>query len=557
MAFKFSNLSLPAGGGAAQLDPDTAIIDDLIDEHLEDPEKDGANAFSGWPRAGEALDAGTPEGSGTADVDMRADADSGWQPDPFSTPADAPSAAHVPVESGDTAEARAALEVESLSELLSDTEFGKQLSDSAAPRSNEPSRHNSDDDGLDSSLDDFYDGAAASSFFDGVAGSAASTAAAAALASQRASRRFRTPLLGRLPLKQQVNLLLGIITIGLTLALGSAAYDSRASNMLAAQNEVVGDALMHSQRLAKAAGIAVQGSTLAYDQLQDSVKKLTAAAQLLTKGGDHAGQRVAPVGLALQPAAGDFAKVWSDMSPSVRDVIDQEKVLVRFNQLAYQGRIAAADLIDTDARAIDAVRRAGANPQDLVLLTQMDLHLRTIVGEMSRLMQTNDVRAEDAATLAKNIEGYALLRSAAFDGNVAMGLGPLRNMDARTIIQQATSRADAFVRSALEAQRALPGARPGTGGRPQGVFRQRETDRFDHHHPRRHDAGPRGRSPQPMAGDRLRRIDSSQPDAAGQGVLRRFLEQGPGGAGRSAQKRSAWSRRPSASTTRTRRRSCG
>ncbi len=183
------------------------------------------------------------------------------------------------------------MEVESLSELLSDTEFGKQLSDSAAPRSNEPSRHNSDDDGLDSSLDDFYDGAAASSFFDGVAGSAASTAAAAALASQRASRRFRTPLLGRLPLKQQVNLLLGIITIGLTLALGSAAYDSRASNMLAAQNEVVGDALMHSQRLAKAAGIAVQGSTLAYDQLQDSVKKLTAAAQLLTKGGDHAGQR--------------------------------------------------------------------------------------------------------------------------------------------------------------------------------------------------------------------------------------------------------------------------
>ena len=103
----------------------------------------------------------------------------------------------------------------------------------------------------------------------------------------RPRRVGRTPLLGRLPLKQQVNLLLGVIAIGLTLALGFGAYDSRSTKMLAAQNEVVGDALMHSQRLAKAAGIAVQGSTLAYDQLQDSVKQLTAAARCPDQGRHH------------------------------------------------------------------------------------------------------------------------------------------------------------------------------------------------------------------------------------------------------------------------------
>ena len=126
-----------------------------------------------------------------------------------------------------------------------------------------------------------------------------------------------TPLLGRLPLKQQVNLLIGVIAIGLTLALGFGVYDSRTTKMLAAQNEVVGDALMHSQRLAKAAGIAVQGSTLAYDQLQDSVKQLTAAADALTKGGTIAGARIAPVSEVAAAGGAGLRHVWSDMAPNV------------------------------------------------------------------------------------------------------------------------------------------------------------------------------------------------------------------------------------------------
>ena len=401
MAFKFSNLSLPVGSGANHLDPDTAIIDDLIDDRMDDPDTMRSNARSSWLQPDDGPDTDHPRSAdGASDTMPLAARDGSTETGP------------------DTAQGTAR--------------------DATFDRSH------------DGSYGDLRD---ASQDF----GATVAPAVAQAAAKPAKSRRVgRTPLLGRLSLKQQVNLLLSVIAIGLTLALGFAAYDSRNTNMFAAQNEVVGDALMHSQRLAKAAGIAVQGSTLAYDQLQDSVKALTAAAQALTQGGTIARQRIEPLAESLLPAAQTFAHVWSDMAPNVSDVINQEKVLVRFNQLAYQGRIAAAELIAIDTRALEAVRRAGSNPQELILLTQMDLHLRTIVGEMSRLMQTNDVRAEDAVTLAKNIEGYALLRSAAFDGNSGLGLPPLRTPEARTLIQQATARADAFVKSALEAQQALP-----------------------------------------------------------------------------------------------------
>ena len=430
MAFKFSNLSRPMGGGGNHLDPDTAIIDDLLDDPIDgrsdgrgEDNESAMNAFSNWPRMGDghedrasgqavgehadsSREGAAARGAGTAGYDLQQ-------------------------------ETAAALAAASASAGIATASSFLRTGDTIiAP--------------------DFDDEPEHGGAF-GADGAAAQPAVKASKPAAKPLRRsMKTPLLGRLPLKQQVNLLIGVIALGLTIALGFGVYDSRATKMLAAQNEVVGDALMHSQRLAKAAGIAVQGSTLAYDQLQDSVKKLTAAANALTKGGTIAGVKIAPVSETLLPAALDFANVWSDMAPNVADVISQEKVLVRFNQLAYQGRIAAARLIEIDTRAIEAVRRAGSNPQELILLTQMDLHLRTLVGEMSRLMQTNDVRAEDAATLAKNIEGYALARSAVLDGNPSQGISPVRTPEARSLIQQAVPRADAFIKSALDAQQALP-----------------------------------------------------------------------------------------------------
>ncbi len=340
MAFKFSNLSLPIGGSSSQhLDPDTAIIDDLVDDR-----DDGRSDRRG---------AGSP-GNDTARPDETTDRDGALQP------------------------------------------------------------------------------------------------------ARVARRVMRTPVLGRLPLKRQVSLLVSMIAVGLTVAVGSAAYDSRNSRMAELQNEVVGDALMHSQRLAKAAGIAVQGSTLAYDQLLDSLKYLTAASAALTQGGEIGGQRIAPAGEVLRAEATRFQQIWADVAPDVNDVINQQKVLVRFNQLAYQGRVAAAELLALNARATDAVRRAGSNPLELLLLAQTDLHLRTIVGELNRLMQTSDIRTDDAALLARHIEGFSLSRAASSDGNAALGLQPLRTPEARALVLQSASRADAFINAALEAQQALP-----------------------------------------------------------------------------------------------------
>jgi hypothetical protein len=149
MAFKFSNLSL-SSGSANHLDPDTAIIDDLVDERLDDAAR---------PR-NESRPAQDDE---TRALDEQVDAllaRAGFDP------------------SADDAEARAGR-----GEPARDDAAGR------APTGSEPIPG----DALEMAKEDAPEAAAAGT--------------AAAAAKPKAMRRVvATPLLGRLPLKQQVNL---------------------------------------------------------------------------------------------------------------------------------------------------------------------------------------------------------------------------------------------------------------------------------------------------------------------------------------------------------------
>ena len=159
--------------------------------------------------------------------------------------------------------------------------------------------------------------------------------------------------------------------------------------------------------------------------------------------------------MLVEPVA-RFAQVLDGTVPDVNDVLGQQAALIRFNQTGSQIRTAADELIATTQRAIEAARRAGAGASELSLLAQMDQQLRTISGEMGRLLQSSDMRAEDATVLARQIEGFATTRAAALEGNAQLGLSPVRSAEARQLIQQVAPKTEAFIRSTLEAQKALP-----------------------------------------------------------------------------------------------------
>ena len=129
-------------------------------------------------------------------------------------------------------------------------------------------------------------------------------------------------------------------------AVSLSVYERQQDRTQAMQNEVVGDTLMHSQRLAKAANMAVRGNVLAYGQLTSSRDYLSGAVSALENGGDVGRFHVPPLPEKLDAEARRFGTAWADVSPSVDSLIEYQPVLVRFAELVNE--ISA---VDRDLRA--------------------------------------------------------------------------------------------------------------------------------------------------------------------------------------------------------------
>ena len=88
---------------------------------------------------------------------------------------------------------------------------------------------------------------------------------------------MRLPVIGDKPVNSQVQMLLGLAWLRRLRAVCSgASIDNRAASNGAMQIEIVGDTLMHTQRLAKAAPNAVGGNRAAFTELRKAATRLPA-----------------------------------------------------------------------------------------------------------------------------------------------------------------------------------------------------------------------------------------------------------------------------------------
>jgi twitching motility protein PilJ len=214
-------------------------------------------------------------------------------------------------------------------------------------------------------------------------GGSASAPAAAVPAAGR--RGFSIPFLDRLSLRQRMLVLMSMIAGSLLLAMGFNALDARRSSMLAVQTRLVGESLMHSQRLARNAPLLLNGDAKALSDFGDSRVRLALVVGLLQSGGEIDDRRVKPLsqtlaqeitavtglwtltdaaatilqneGAALAATASASNKVLAD-APALADQIDQ------LMQLATSSGASAADVASL-------VRLSGLTERLMRLLTQL------------------------------------------------------------------------------------------------------------------------------------------------------------------------------------------
>lgn len=278
----------------------------------------------------------------------------------------------------------------------------------------------------------------------------------------RVRARVRTtPVLGRLSLKAQSVILLGSLALTVGVAVSLSVYERQQDRTLAMQNEVVGDTLMHSQRLAKAANMAVRGNVRAYSQLDSSREYLTGAVNALQRGGDVGRFRIPQLPSGMASDAERFREAWAEISPSVDSLMEQQAVLVRFNELVNEIAAVERDLSAAQRAAAAGLRDGSSSAPDQLLFARLHGQLRTIMGEITRMHGSSAFDSRDAVVLADAIENYAVTEETALNGDFSRQTSAVRNAEAREALRKTLPMSGKFVKLALEAQKALPSLQQG------------------------------------------------------------------------------------------------
>ncbi len=239
------------------------------------------------------------------------------------------------------------------------------------------------------------------------------------------------PALAAMPFRRQLRVLLPTAVVALVLVFALLAIDSRQAADHARLTQVVGDALMHSQRLAKAAPMAIAGSADAFRQLRDSRESLGGAVHALSTGRTPGGERVASLPSALAAPVAALTPSWKAadeaasrliaQEPLMRSLGDARKAINDANRdLLENAQIVSAHKVQSNAPARE-VSAAG----DLVMLTQK------IAKDVNQLLLGARVNADAAMTLAADAATFSELADTLLVGNERQRIAPAGDAESR------------------------------------------------------------------------------------------------------------------------------
>jgi twitching motility protein PilJ len=184
------------------------------------------------------------------------------------------------------------------------------------------------------------------------------------------------PVIGRLPIARQLQILIGALALLLAVIAAIVVYDTRQGTFGTIYIASVGRIQMLSQRLAKAAQQASQGNPQAFKQLRGSRDDFAALVKLLAFGGESGGVELPATPVSVQPALNTLDREWSKTEKNAAAVIDEERNLVAFGSAVRAINANNPTLQElTDEIAALSVQSGGSARQNaitarLTMLTQ-------------------------------------------------------------------------------------------------------------------------------------------------------------------------------------------
>ncbi len=245
---------------------------------------------------------------------------------------------------------------------------------------------------------------------------------------------FKLPLIGDRPVNLQVQILL--IMMGMCAFVFGAVLllDARDAANATQRTEILGDSLMHTQRMAKAATNALQGNRVAFGELRDSRDRIDANLEAMANGDSTRG--LSPASSFLQPALQRVIDRWKPSQSAASVVVAQERTLLAFGDVIRRINEASPRLSQLTEEIAALKLQQAAPAREIAAAGQLVMLTQRLGRSANSLIAGETANAEVALTLGRDINLFRDLTQALLAGSEALRINAAADAETRSRLQE-------------------------------------------------------------------------------------------------------------------------
>jgi twitching motility protein PilJ len=253
---------------------------------------------------------------------------------------------------------------------------------------------------------------------------------------QEASRlaTFRVPFIGDKPITTQMQILGAIAALLLVLIAILVFEDTTSRTQKATHISIASQMQFHTQRLAKAAGLAARGQAAAFPQLSDSRDQFADYLNTLRNGGFALGVKVdsAVTNDETRSRIEDLEKRWPETANAAAAILAAQKDLSALAQNIANIRVGAEEMATQSQELTGLMTQSGSPPSQVLRANRITFLSERLGRGAAEILGSEIIDPEVPFLIGKDTNDLRSLIQALESGNEAMGMSALRDAEART-----------------------------------------------------------------------------------------------------------------------------
>ncbi|HEX6635588.1 MAG TPA: methyl-accepting chemotaxis protein [Usitatibacter sp.] len=247
---------------------------------------------------------------------------------------------------------------------------------------------------------------------------------------------FRLPIIGRKPVTAQLQIL-GLAALVLLAGTGFMVYqDTTLRTRHATYLTIVSQMQYHTQRLAKAAGIAARGQEIAFPQLKSSRDEFAAYLGVLRSGGRAFDVSVPGAATSPQVSArlAELAKEWPVSANAATAILAAQNDLIALSRNIAQIRVGAEEMATMSQEITGLMSQSGSAPGQVVKANRLTFLSERLGRGAAEILGSETIDPEVPFLIGKDTNDLRDMIRGLESGSETLGLVPLRDPDARAML---------------------------------------------------------------------------------------------------------------------------